>query len=178
MLSHAQSSIRRPSSQNTHGSPSTASIEVHPGSLDQPGSADGTPMFMPRTPSSTYRVYNDLQPAASQPDTPADLPEERHRSRYHPSYTAPINRTASHLLNTASPIARRPVYASPSSRISQRSTERFGGRILLNGINRPGFDGLYGGRENGDEDGTWVDGAHSSRLGRDSTTSTRQHGLS
>lgn len=42
-----------------------------------------------KTPSEPYRVYNDEIPPELQPQTPANLPESRHRSRYHSSFTAP-----------------------------------------------------------------------------------------
>ena len=41
-----------------------------------------------------YQVYNDTVSPELQPQTPAHLPESRHQSRYHPSYTAPVTRAA------------------------------------------------------------------------------------
>ncbi|RKF75348.1 hypothetical protein GcM1_234047 [Golovinomyces cichoracearum] len=45
--------------------------------------------LIPQTPSRSYRVYNDNLTPKIQPQTPANLPEYRHRSRYHPSFTVP-----------------------------------------------------------------------------------------
>jgi hypothetical protein len=99
-----------------------------------PRSRDGSPI--PRS----YRVYNDALPPDSQPQTPAQLPEARHQSRYHHSYTAPITRVR----------ASRRVLTSPL-RPLRRSDSPLG---LLS----VGFQGLYGGRENGDDQQHWVDG--------------------
>lgn len=42
-----------------------------------------------QTPTRSYRVYNDDISPEMQPQTPANLPESRHRSRYHPSFIGP-----------------------------------------------------------------------------------------
>ncbi|TAQ89286.1 hypothetical protein B7494_g2361 [Chlorociboria aeruginascens] len=51
----------------------------------------------PSTPSRSYQVYNDAVSPESQPQTPANLPEARHQSRYHSSYTAPITRAGTRM---------------------------------------------------------------------------------
>jgi hypothetical protein len=105
----------------------------------------------PRTPSRSYQVYNDALPHSSQPQTPANLPEAEHQSRFHPSYTAPVRRAALR----ADRINSRDREGPSLDRAQQLSTPlrqpagRFASPI---GTSRDGFAGLYGGRENGDEE--------------------------
>ncbi|KAI1411655.1 hypothetical protein F5Y13DRAFT_200632 [Hypoxylon sp. FL1857] len=81
-----------------------------------------------------FRIYNDALPASSQPQTPYNLPEARHRSRLQGSYTAPIPRLASRSKYQPSiDNAVREATSSPS------------------GLETPGFRGLYGGRENSED---------------------------
>ena len=107
----------------------------------------------PQTPSRNLAVYNDGLPPATQPQTPAHLPEARHQSRYHPSYTAPVSRASSGLLSVPdhTPERRDRLPGSPSRVARDRASSPVG---LQNG----GFRGLYGGRENRDEEQNWVDG--------------------
>ncbi|KAG9239118.1 hypothetical protein BJ875DRAFT_448966 [Amylocarpus encephaloides] len=110
-----------------------------------------------------YQVYNDDLSPDSQPQTPAHLPESRHRSRYHSSFTAPTNRHSRrwrHWLTNnhdgagadLSEARIETVLATPSRRTR-------GGRSgSPTGMQSEGFQGLYGGRENGDDEQSWVDG--------------------
>ncbi|KAM0168692.1 hypothetical protein ACHAPF_010723 [Botrytis cinerea] len=119
------------------------------------------------TPSRGYSVYNDSLPAESQPQTPAHLPEARHQSRYHPSYTAPTTRSMGRLGSIlsehgASTPARPsdPFYQDSSQRWmyvtdARRARQRSGSPA---GMSDDGFRGLYGGRENGDDEQSWIDG--------------------
>jgi hypothetical protein len=92
-------------------------------------------------------------PPATQPQTPAHLPEARHQSRYHPSYTAPVRRVSFGLLSVPNrtPERRDRLPGTPSRVTRDRASSPVG---LQNG----GFRGLYGGRENGDGEQNWVDG--------------------
>lgn len=113
-----------------------------------------------RTPHSSFMVYDDELSPATQPQTPAELPEARHQSRYHPSFTAPVRR---------GPFRRRAIDTgedgmnSPTaSRRTHITTSIRGGRSLSpSGMIQEGFRGLYGGRENGDEERNWVEGVRS-----------------
>ena len=91
----------------------------------------------PKTPAR-LRVYNDLLPASSQPQTPQNLPEARHQSRLRGSYTAPARATSPQPTWTPTPA---------------RSQRRFGRRREPSplGLQMPGFKGLYGGVENADD---------------------------
>ncbi|KAI1639430.1 hypothetical protein F4809DRAFT_142893 [Biscogniauxia mediterranea] len=80
------------------------------------------------------RIYNDSLPASSQPQTPQNLSEARHRSRLHGAYTAPLPR-----------VARRLAYCSSTSRGRQDSGHN------PSGLDTPGFRGLYGGIENSED---------------------------
>ncbi|KAK3320697.1 hypothetical protein B0T19DRAFT_245711 [Cercophora scortea] len=99
------------------------------------GSASVLPT--PRTPGR-FRIYNDHLPALSQPQTPQNLPEARHQSRLHGSYTVPARRTSPHPFRTLT-----------------TSQARHGTRLRRNvspaGLQTPGFRGLYGGIENTDD---------------------------
>ncbi|KAM3069647.1 hypothetical protein ACMFMG_010366 [Clarireedia jacksonii] len=119
------------------------------------------PISRAYTPSRNYAVYNDSLPASSQPQTPAHLPEARHQSRYHPSYTAPTTRSMARtrgLFTDRNEITRGTTSQLSNTldrgsdlRVSRRSTSPIG-------LTDDGFRGLYGGRENGDEGRTWIDG--------------------
>jgi hypothetical protein len=116
----------------------------------------------PKTPSRSYQVYDDSLPRSSQPQTPAYLPEARHQSRFHPSYTAPVprgvtRRAVSRVDGTNSGDRRGPRL----DRIQQLSTplRRGAGRSASPmGMSQGGFTGLFGGRENGDEEHNWAEG--------------------
>ncbi|KAI1451488.1 hypothetical protein F4805DRAFT_95389 [Annulohypoxylon moriforme] len=81
-----------------------------------------------------FRIYNDALSASSQPQTPRNLPEARHRSRLYGSYTAPH-----HCLTSAS---------SHRSSIDRTMRDTTGSP---SGLETPGFQGLYGGRENSED---------------------------
>ena len=114
-----------------------------------------------QTQSRSYHVYNDQLSPVIQPQTPAHLPESRHRSRFHPSYTAPVTRARPrfHSLGSVDGTSQgtpshqpRPTSVTPS----RRGT--VGRSHSPVGLLSHGFKGLYGGRENGDEEQNWVDG--------------------
>ncbi|PQE07631.1 hypothetical protein CJF30_00007395 [Rutstroemia sp. NJR-2017a BBW] len=113
---------------------------------------NSVPVSRAYTPSRNYAVYNDSLPASSQPQTPAHLPEARHQSRYHPSYTAPTTRSMARTrgLFTDGNQTSRGTPSQPSDTL-ERGTSPVG-------LTDDGFRGLYGGRENGDEERTWIDG--------------------
>lgn len=79
-----------------------------------------------------FRIYDDSMPASSQPQTPLNLPESRHRSRLLGAYTAPAG------LRTSG-VGRL------SRRLHYRRTPSPAG------LDTPGFQGLYGGLENSDD---------------------------
>ena len=144
---------------STHPSPSPSTSLTPRQSQGRPSSR----ATVNQSPSRGYQVYNDELPPSSQPQTPAHLPEARHQSRFHPSYTAPITRAgardAASFLHggdgTGRETSRRllePNFATPSRSRGGRTDSPPG---LLN----DGFRGLYGGRENGDEERNWVQGA-------------------
>ncbi|KAJ8063396.1 hypothetical protein OCU04_008617 [Sclerotinia nivalis] len=119
------------------------------------------------TPSRGYSVYNDSLPAASQPQTPAHLPEARHQSRYHPSYTAPTTRSMARLRShIPEPVVG--TLSRPSDPFDQGSAQRWMHESDARwtrqrsgspaGMSDDGFQGLYGGRENGDDEQSWIDG--------------------
>ncbi|GKT57253.1 hypothetical protein CT0861_11597 [Colletotrichum tofieldiae] len=80
-------------------------------------------------------IYDDAATAIAQPQTPRNVPEARHQSQLHGSYTAPSTRTLT--LETL----------TPSSRLRRRRA----GATSPAGMVTPGFVGLYGGMENSDE---------------------------
>ncbi|RKF56302.1 hypothetical protein OnM2_082028 [Erysiphe neolycopersici] len=107
----------------------------------------------PKTHLGSYQVYNDEMPPELQPQTPANLPESRHRSRYHPSFTAPDlqyfrrDHTAD-FSNDSKPMDLSPV----TSQV--RSTRN----ITSAGLSLNNFDILYGRREDGDNMQNCVEG--------------------
>lgn len=100
---------------------------------------ESLPYSLSSPPSTPYRlrIYNDRVPASLQPQTPQNLPEDRHRSRYHPSYTAPVDRRVG--------IDWRGGRGRQRRRRGARSDSP-------SGIDWPGFQGLYGGQENAADD--------------------------
>lgn len=89
--------------------------------------------------NTAYRglqVYDERVPASLQPQTPQHLPEARHRSHYHSSYTAPAG------------------HRHASAQQLQLGAHRRRGRRSGSpaGLETPGFAGLYGGQENTDDD--------------------------
>lgn len=117
-----------------------------------------------RTASANYRVYDDSLPRHTQPQTPAQLPEARHQSRFHPSLTAPAARAVSRINPDArlhhypQPTRRQLSFATPSRRTSGRTNSP-------TGLHGRGFEGLYGGRENGDEEQNWTEGVRFNNAG-------------
>lgn len=137
-------------------SPTRHGLPDHPSPLSAPTPAPREPPHTPRTsraqtPGQDYQVYSDMRPPETQPQTPAHLPEARHQSRYHPSYTVPTN--VDNRRRSARPNVNQPVFATPTRRGNLGG--RSGSPI---GLTTPGFQGLYGGRENGDEQQNWVEG--------------------
>ncbi|PVH75526.1 hypothetical protein DL98DRAFT_575016 [Cadophora sp. DSE1049] len=115
----------------------------------------------PITPSrGAYQVYNDTVSPELQPQTPAHLPESRHQSRYHPSYTAPVTRAAARRAQVVDNVDGEGLQQSlPRQRQIPLYTPLRGGRSASPiGLVQGGFQGLYGGRENGDEEQSWVEG--------------------
>ncbi|KAJ4322922.1 hypothetical protein N0V84_004575 [Fusarium piperis] len=91
------------------------------------------------TPRRHLLVYNDSLPTREQPQTPRELPEARHQSRFDGVYTAPAGGR------------RRRVEAqqTPSVAGGRARARRDDGPT---GLSIPGFQGLYGGSENADDD--------------------------
>lgn len=117
--------------------------------------------FEPITPSrSSYQVYNDAVSPELQPQTPAHLPESRHQSRYHPSYTAPVTRAAARRARHVDSVNGEGLQQSlPRQRqVPLYTPLRDGQSASPVGLVQGGFQGLYGGRENGDEERIWVEG--------------------
>ena len=83
-----------------------------------------------------FQIYNDQLAVSMQPQTPQNLPEAQHQSRYHPSFTAPSDRMSGLL------------HASRSE-ITQHRRARSDSPV---GLEAPGFNGLYGGQENDDDE--------------------------
>ena len=105
----------------------------------------------PRTPGR-LAVYNDTLPPHTQPQIHAHLPESRHQSRYHPVYTAPVPRVTNAFgLGNHDGLPSR-------FRAQDPATPTRRSRFSPVGLQRPGFRGLYGGRENGNDEQSWVDG--------------------
>ncbi|KAL2147954.1 hypothetical protein VTI28DRAFT_9 [Corynascus sepedonium] len=106
------------------------------GRNEMSGSDVSSPVPMARNPRR-LRVYNDSLPASYQPQTPQQLPEARHQSRLHGSYTAPARRTS----------------PEPGQTRTTRPRRVLGHRRMPSplGLQSPGFRGLYGGTENRDD---------------------------
>src|SRR4051812_37712397 len=51
----------------------------------------------PGSDSMGFRIYDDSLPASSQPQTPQNLPESRHRSRLLGAHTAPVHGSGSRM---------------------------------------------------------------------------------
>lgn len=82
-------------------------------------------------------MYDDQQSPTRQPQTPDQLPEAQHQSRFHHSYTAPVARFRSEQTLSRTPAT------------SRRPRQRRG--VSPEGMDTPGYEGLYGGRENNDD---------------------------
>jgi hypothetical protein len=106
------------------------------------GTAPSTPArssrsVSPGTRPSRLHVYDDSLPAGIQPVTPQNLPEARHQSRLQGAYTMPAGRGTP--LEVPTPTTNRPWHRGA------------GRNPTPAGLQTPGFLGLYGGIENGDE---------------------------
>lgn len=147
-----------------HGSLNHPSPSPSPPTSSIPGRNQSRPASLelgPRTPSRTYQVYNDSLPPSSQPQTPAHLPEARHQSRFHPSYTAPVTRGAARRAGPPIDTADNGNREGPGlSRLQQLSAplRRAGRSASPLGMLQGGVTGLYGGRENGDGEQNWAEG--------------------
>ncbi|EPE25605.1 hypothetical protein GLAREA_01517 [Glarea lozoyensis ATCC 20868] len=129
-----------------------------------PLSASPTPRIDSHGTPRDYRVYNDGLSPSTQPQTPAHLPESRHRSRFHPFWTEPTNRIASWRgrlgglsgnhdgAGSGTSEQRAGIFATPSRRTGVRRSGS------PDGMTGRGFQGLYGGRENGDDERSWLEG--------------------
>ncbi|KAM7220885.1 hypothetical protein V8F06_003779 [Rhypophila decipiens] len=109
-----------------------------PASAPRP-SSPGSPSSptLPLTPSR-FQIYNDSLPASSQPQTPQNLPEARHRSRMREFWTAPAGASSSRVAPIRTPATNR--------------VRRLRGHRSPPGLQAPeGFMGLYGGTENIDD---------------------------
>ncbi|KAI1382773.1 uncharacterized protein F4822DRAFT_435150 [Hypoxylon trugodes] len=125
-----ESMVRSPS----YGSPSSdSSPSSHTFSSFSSSPTQDRSQSMSRS-ELRLRIYNDALPASSQPQTPHNLPEARHRSRLHGAYTAPLPRRGP-----------RSVYHS--------NVERGRGGTINSpsSFDTPGFHGLYSGRENAED---------------------------
>ncbi|KAL3421043.1 hypothetical protein PVAG01_07488 [Phlyctema vagabunda] len=151
-----------------HPSPSPTSSPSSTVHASSPYRGTQTVTPQPRTPSSNYRVYNDSLPSSSQPQTPAHLAEARHQSRYHPSYTAPVARNRSRLGSAVTGHGSRTgrglpfniiaIDRSRSRPASQARTRHSRRDDSPTGLETEGFQGLYGGRENGDDEANYFEG--------------------
>ena len=82
---------RLPAPPNAHSSRATPTLPMRLPRTPRRGTPGGATLSGARTPgSSKTRVYNDAIAPEGQPQTPEDLPESRHRSRYHQNYTMPM----------------------------------------------------------------------------------------
>ncbi|KAF4961604.1 hypothetical protein FSARC_10133 [Fusarium sarcochroum] len=82
-------------------------------------------------------VYSDRLPLHEQPQTPRQLPEARHQSRFDGAYTAPARGRRTRVEIDDEPVTVR-------GRRARRN-------ISPVGLRTPGFRGLYGGSENADD---------------------------
>ncbi|EWG52741.1 hypothetical protein FVEG_11386 [Fusarium verticillioides 7600] len=104
------------------------------GELSIPPTGEG---LEPTTPRRQFPVYSDRLPVEEQPQTPRQLPEARHQSRFDGAYTAPVRgRRVRVEIDDAPMTARR---------------RRAGRNTSPVGLRTPGFQGLYGGSENADD---------------------------
>lgn len=159
LVNRALSIYRTRSPFSRQGSPQPTSPSATP-TPRQDQSRQASTTVGPATPSRGYQVYNDAVSPDLQPQTPAQLPESRHQSRYHPSYTAPVTRAAARRGLSVDDVDGEGLQQSlPRQRQAPSYTPLRGGRSASPiGLVQGGFQGLYGGRENGDEEQSWVEG--------------------
>ncbi|PNP73443.1 hypothetical protein FNYG_13173 [Fusarium nygamai] len=91
----------------------------------------------PTTPRRHFPVYSDRLPVEEQPQTPRQLPEVRHQSRFDGAYTAPVRGRRVRVEIDDAPVTLR--------------RRRAGRNTSPVGLRTPGFQGLYGGSENADD---------------------------
>ncbi|KAF5588254.1 hypothetical protein FPCIR_7272 [Fusarium pseudocircinatum] len=91
----------------------------------------------PTTPRRRFPVYSDRLPVEEQPQTPRQLPEARHQSRFDGAYTAPVRGRRVRVEIDDAPVTVR--------------RRRAGRNTSPVGLRTPGFQGLYGGSENADD---------------------------
>ncbi|PCD31024.1 hypothetical protein AU210_010690 [Fusarium oxysporum f. sp. radicis-cucumerinum] len=91
----------------------------------------------PTTPRRHFPVYSDRLPVEEQPQTPRQLPEARHQSRFDGVYTAPVRGRRVRVEIDDAPVTVR--------------RRRAGRNTSPVGLRTPGFQGLYGGSENADD---------------------------
>ncbi|KAF5542177.1 hypothetical protein FMEXI_7614 [Fusarium mexicanum] len=89
------------------------------------------------TPRRHFPVYSDRLPVEEQPQTPRQLPEARHQSRFDGAYTAPVRERRVRIQIDDAPVTVR--------------RRRAGRNTSPVGLRAPGFQGLYGGSENADD---------------------------
>ncbi|KAF4955137.1 hypothetical protein FGADI_4719 [Fusarium gaditjirri] len=113
------------------------------GELLEPPEDAGEPLVSPadeglepRTPRRHFPVYSDRLPVEEQPQTPRQLPEARHQSRFDGVYTAPVRGRRVRVETDDAPVTVR--------------RRRAGRNTSPVGLRTPGFQGLYGGSENAD----------------------------
>ncbi|KAH7146561.1 hypothetical protein EDB81DRAFT_497220 [Dactylonectria macrodidyma] len=117
-----------------------ASTPDSPRAAPRPYSTEGV-MAQFNTRVATSRgipVYNDGGSTTEQPQTPQQLPEARHQSRFDGSYTAPVRERRDRTITETTSVD------------SWGPQARHTGSPV--GMQRPGFQGLYGGIENVEED--------------------------
>ncbi|KAF5673059.1 hypothetical protein FHETE_3544 [Fusarium heterosporum] len=90
------------------------------------------------TPRRHLPVYSDHLPSEEQPQTPRQLPEARHQSRFDRAYTAPVR-------------GRRQMGDGIGDEPNTVRRTRAGYNTSPVGLRTPGFQGLYGGSENADD---------------------------
>ncbi|TQS38621.1 hypothetical protein Golomagni_00867 [Golovinomyces magnicellulatus] len=107
--------------------------------------------LIPQTPSRSYRVYNDNLTPKIQPQTPANLPEYRHRSRYHPSFTVSDSQRYSRRRSVTGVIDEFRNFSrhQPSPIVGRSSDYR--NRASFD-LDIDGFDSHYEARDSGDEE--------------------------
>ncbi|KAF5002278.1 hypothetical protein FGRMN_495 [Fusarium graminum] len=91
------------------------------------------------TPRMHLPVYSDHLPSEEQPQTPRQLPEARHQSRFDRAYTAPVR-------------GRRHMSDGVGDEPNTVRRTRAGYDTSPVGLRTPGFQGLYGGSENADDE--------------------------
>lgn len=89
------------------------------------------------TPQRHFPVYSDRLPVEQQNQTPRQLPEARHQSRFDGASTAPVRGRRVRVEIDDAPVT-----------VSRR---RAGRNTSPVGLRTPGFQGLYGGSENAND---------------------------